>query len=185
MSEKKRGTKSLAVFISGQGSNLSVFLQRQEAFKSLFVISSSDKAFGLKKAERFAVETHILPPKIHWNSLHKDLLHKKIDLIFLAGFMKIIPAEFVSLWKDKIFNLHPSLLPSYKGLNSIERAYNDKAPMGASIHRVTPEVDEGEVLFQEQSVSTEEITSLSLEKAELYTHICEQKLVNSWIEKFS
>ena len=115
--------KKLAVFISGQGSNLSVFLQNKNRFEKILVVSSRAEAYGLEKAKRFGVETLILDKKIDWEELHTNLESQGIDVLFLAGFMKIVPGSFVDRWKGKLFNLHPSLLPEYKGLKSIERAY--------------------------------------------------------------
>lgn len=177
--------KTLAVFISGQGSNLSVFLQNKNKFKDLVVVSSKEGAFGLKKAERFSVKTTVLSPSVDWEELDEQLKSWGVDLIFLAGFMKIVPESFIQKWDGKLFNLHPSLLPKYKGLKSIERAYSDRASVGASIHKVTAEVDGGEILFQDEAVSAESIKDHSLSQVEFYTHVCEQKLLRQWIEKWA
>ena len=177
--------KKLAVFISGQGSNLSVFLQNKENFAELLVVSSHKEAYGLEKAKRFGVEGIVLPRPIDWGALDKILRDKGIELIFLAGFMKIIPPGFVEKWNGQLFNLHPSFLPKYEGLNSIERAFNDKEAIGVSIHKVTPEVDAGEILFQKEAVSSEAVKELSLQEAEFNTHVCEQKLVRDWIKQWA
>lgn len=177
--------KSLAIFISGRGSNLSVFLQKKNRFKNLLVISNRADAFGLEKAKRFSVETKVLENPLQWDALSEELKTRQVDGIFLAGFMKIVPESFVNTWKDKIFNLHPSLLPDYKGLKSIERAYKDNKSVGVSVHKVTAQVDDGEILFQEVAVQSQELKDLSLAEVEQYTHICEQKLVNQWIEQWA
>ena len=181
---KMLAKKSLAILISGRGSNLSVFLQKKNKFKNLWVISNKENAFGLEKAKRFSVKTSVLKNPVDWIELHSQLVEEGIDGIFLAGFMKILPPEFVEQWEEKMFNLHPSLLPDYKGLKSIERAYKDKKAIGVSIHKVTAAVDDGEVLLQEVAVKPKEMENMSLEDVELYTHICEQKLIHQWIEKW-
>ena len=177
--------KSLAVFISGQGSNLSVFLQNKNKFKNLIVVSSNEKAYGLKKAERFGVKTFVLSTPVDWDILQQKLVEWEVDLIFLAGFMKIVPVDLINQWESKIFNLHPSLLPKYKGLKSIERAFNDKEAIGVSIHRVTSEVDAGEIIFQEEALSVDRVKEFRLDQAEFYTHVCEQKLVGQWVNQWA
>ena len=179
------GKKNLAVFVSGFGSNLNIFLKNKERFQSLVVVSSNPKAYALVRAKEHGVESLVLDKIILWDQLQKTLEEKKTDLIFLAGFMKILPPFFVKSWKGRLYNLHPSMLPKYKGLNSIKRAYRAKDSMGVSIHHVTEQIDEGEVLDQQVAVTKKEVLEISLEKAEEKVHKKEHQMVQSWIDRFT
>lgn len=137
-----------AVLISGTGSNLQTLLDRAHDPLPLKVYSSRSGVAGISKARRMGIPVQVLTQtqdkKIDWNELHQDLLKHRIQRIFLLGFMRLIPESFIKMWENKILNLHPSLLPSYPGLNSFERAWDDNAPLGVTIHNVTAELDAGE-----------------------------------------
>ena len=175
--------RSGAIFISGNGSNLQIFLNRQSEFEKLLVLSSDTNAHGVTRAKEAGVEYHILPKKIDWTELDEFLANKEIDFIFLAGFMRIVPGDFVRKWLGKIFNLHPSLLPRFKGLAAIEQAIEANADVGASIHHVTAEVDAGEVVLQELAVSKAELKGLSVEQVTDQVHKVEHSLVEQWIDQ--
>jgi len=177
--------KNLAVFISGQGTNLNVFLENKEKFGKILVISSSPKAYGLVRAENHSVESQVLDKEINWQALNQSLKANKIDLIFLAGFMKILPEEFINDWQGNLYNIHPSLLPKYKGLNAIKKAYGAADDIGVTIHHVTPEVDAGEIVVQEIAIKKEQVSNLSLDEATKLTHQKEHQLVQAWIEKIT
>lgn len=177
MSEKR-----LAVFISGRGSNLQVILDQKEQWEEILVISSREEAYGLTRAQNAGVESLILAPKIDWTELHCELEKKGMNLLFCAGFMKIIPASFIEPWQGKIFNLHPSLLPKYKGLKAIERAFEEGDDIGVSIHHVSPEVDAGEVVLQEVAVVAERVKSMNLEQVIKCVHETEHRLVDRWLK---
>lgn len=174
----------VAVFISGFGSNLNVFLQRREIFDHLLVVSSNPEAYGLKRAEEAGVESLVLASPIDWQALDQRLEKENLDWIFLAGFMKILPAGFVSNWSKCLFNLHPSLLPKYKGLRAIERAFEAGDEVGVSIHRVVPEVDSGEVVLQKVAVHSSQLPTLNLQEVTEEVHRVEHQLVGQWIDKF-
>lgn len=141
-------TQRWAVFISGTGSNLQALLdQLTEPFVKV-VYSSKKSAVGLSRAARMGVPTVVLTHPVDWTALHQDLVARRIQKIFLLGFMKIIPRDFFLKWEDKIVNLHPSLLPAYPGLHSFEKAFADQAPLGATVHRVNEHVDAGLILKQ-------------------------------------
>lgn len=173
-----------AVFISGYGSNLQAILDMNPAIKVALVVSSRADAFGLKRAEKAGVPTLVLSRHPEWQRLHEGLCGAQIDYIFLAGFMKVIPAFFVDLWKNKILNVHPSLLPSYPGTNSIARSYGDKSDMGVTIHVVTAELDGGPVIVQKKVISADETTALSLAECEGRIHAVEHELVTSVIRSW-
>ncbi len=179
------GKKNLAVFISGRGSNLEVILKNKEQFASVLVVSSRSQAQGLQRAKNHGVESIILKSPIDWQQLQDELDRNAIDLIFLAGFMKIVPASFVEKWTGKLFNLHPSLLPKYKGLKAIERAFEAQDTIGVTIHHVVPEVDAGEIVLQEIAVTKQEISHLTLEEATEKTHFKEHQLVQRWVDLYT
>ena len=160
-----------AIFVSGRGSNLSALMECCFLDSIGLVVSSRCDAYSLKKAKRYGIPTKVLMSKIDWQDLLLSLKVHNISKIFLAGFMKILPAHFINKWQKPIVNIHPSLLPQYPGLNSIERSFKDKKPMGCTLHKVIDRVDEGDILF---SSSIPEVSSL--ETAEFLIHIEEQKL---------
>lgn len=173
--------KKLAVFISGYGSNLNVFLQNKDKFADLYVVSSNAEAYGLVRAENCNVDRLVLEQPLSWLTLQQKLIERGTEVIFLAGFMRILPASFVNLWEGRLFNLHPSLLPKYKGLNSIQRAHAAGDEIGVTIHQVTAEVDSGHIVAQKIAVSQSEVGPMSLEEATQRTHACEHELVLAWI----
>ncbi len=147
-----------AVLISGTGSNLQALLDRGHDPLPLKVYSSKPGVPGLSKAKRMGIPVQVLSPNLKsfdWESLHQDLLNHRIQKIFLLGFMRVLPEDFVQKWKNKIVNLHPSLLPLYPGLHSFERAWADKANLGASVHFVTSELDAGQVIRQKKIFRSE------------------------------
>jgi len=150
---------SVAILISGDGSNMVELVKSMDnehpAFPSV-VISNRKNAKGLLKAHDLGVPTEILDTKYLKNiglefetELIKTLQEYNVKVICLAGFMKILSKKIVDKFKDRILNIHPSLLPKYRGLNTHARvlASNDTVA-GCSVHLVTPELDEGPVLAQ-------------------------------------
>ena len=150
---------SVAILISGSGSNMVQLIKSMDhehpAFPSI-VISNKSDALGLKKAQDLGIPTKVIDQNlIKSNGLNFEieliniLIQNKIDIICLAGFMKILSEKFIKKFSDRILNIHPSLLPKYKGLNTHARALaaND-AIAGCSVHLVTAELDGGPVLAQ-------------------------------------
>jgi phosphoribosylglycinamide formyltransferase-1 len=170
--------KRWAVFISGTGSNLGALLEQRGSVDLRLVVSSSSQAHGLLKAKRAGVPTLILSKPIDWQSLLVSLKEFNVNAIFLAGFMKIIPQSFIEDFKGFIVNLHPSLLPAYPGLQSIEKAFQDQKPLGVSVHAVIPEVDAGEILLQRRTEAHEDFKN-----TEFLVHVSEQRLVREVISK--
>lgn len=173
-----------AVLISGRGSNLAAILDCQDVEVGL-VVSSSANAYGLLRARRAGIPTLILSKPINWSALHLELKRRAISRIFLAGFMRIVPQDFIRQWQGRIINLHPSLLPAYPGLRSIERAYADKADMGITVHEVVPAVDEGPAVFRRRCLKGSELDQYSLKHAELLIHLNEQRLVREAIRQWN
>ncbi len=155
MSEPPR----LAILISGNGSNLQSIIDAIEkgflrASISL-VLSNNPDAYGLTRATRHGIATRVLDHRDFANretfdeALGEILDAVSPDLIVLAGFMRILGRAFIDAFPGRILNIHPSLLPAYKGLNTHQRALdNQETRHGVSIHLVTAELDDGPVLLQ-------------------------------------
>ena len=121
-----RRPKNTAVFISGGGSTLQALLELQHQFSISLVVSNKKNILGLLKSKRFGRNHLLLNKDYSFQLLTENLKAMKIDQIFLAGYMKLLPASFVNQWPDKIFNIHPSLLPLYPGLNAADKNYQEK-----------------------------------------------------------
>tara|TARA_A100001234_G_scaffold215165_1_gene219604 strand:+ start:545 stop:1129 length:585 start_codon:yes stop_codon:yes gene_type:complete len=147
-----------AVFISGAGSNLKNLikfsLSKKTPIKITLVISSNRKAKGLKFSKNFKIKSYIfnfLEKKKSETKILKILKRNKIELICLAGFMKILSRSFIKNFKGKIINIHPSLLPKYKGLNTYKRAIaNNEKFSGCTVHIVNSKLDSGKIILQKK-----------------------------------
>jgi phosphoribosylglycinamide formyltransferase 1 len=162
-------------------------------------MSSRPEAIGLLRAKRAGVATELTPlltplqtplktgvKKIDWTTLIRRLDDYGITHVFLAGFMRLVPKELIERFSPgRIVNLHPSLLPAYPGLKSIERAHHDGAAIGCTVHEVIEEVDSGRHLMQRQTLSPREVAVTSLEQAEFLLHVDEQRLVRETISRLS
>ena len=164
---------AVAILISGSGTNMVQLIKSMDdnhpAYPSV-VISNNSDAPGLEKAQYLGVPTEIINENyLKDNNLEfeKELIKilklYNVELICLAGFMKILSKKFVNNFKDRILNIHPSLLPKYKGLNTHARvlASNDTIA-GCSVHLVTPELDGGPVLAQTEVAIKKNETAESL-----------------------
>ena len=122
------------------------------------VLSNRPEAGGLARAQEMGVATEVLDHRTFGEDrasfeteLHKILMAYEIDVICLAGFMRILGAEFVSAWRGRMLNIHPSLLPKYQGLHTHQRALEaGDALAGCSVHEVVPQLDAGPVLGQSE-----------------------------------
>ena len=149
---------STAVFISGRGSNLKNLikfsLKKLSPIKIEFVFSNNKKAVGLKYAKAKEINTLCYNNKktpIFENYLLEVLKKKKIRFICLAGFMKILSSDFIKKFKGKIINIHPSLLPKYKGLNTHSRVIKNKENYtGCTVHFVSSKLDSGKIILQKK-----------------------------------
>ena len=147
-----------AVFISGTGSNLNNLIQFSKKKKSpIFIdliISNNPKSKGLKFAKKFNIEKKIFYFKrktFDEKKLLNVLKDRKINLICLAGFMRILSKNFIKNFKGKILNIHPSLLPKYKGLNTHKRVLKNKEKYtGCTVHFVSPRLDNGKIIIQKK-----------------------------------
>ena len=172
--EKLTGLKKIktAVFISGAGSNLKNIIKFSKLKKFPIsidlVISNTNVAKGLKYADQFKIKKKIFNFKNYKNAeknISLLLKKEKIRLICLAGFMKILSKEFIKKFDGKIINIHPSLLPKYKGLNTHSRAIKNKDKFaGCTVHYVTEKLDSGEVIMQKKIKIAASDNSVSLSK---------------------
>ena len=147
-----------AVFISGKGSNLENLIKfskkKISPISINLIISNTSYAKGLKHSRKYNIQKKIINfknKKLAEKKVFKFLQKKNIKLICLAGFMKILSKNFISKFKGKIINIHPSLLPRYKGLNTHKKAIenNDKFA-GCSVHFVTAKIDSGKIIMQKK-----------------------------------
>ena len=158
-----------AVFISGTGSNLKNLIKFSETKISPIVIkliiSSSKKAKGLKYSTQYNIQKKIVNFNNNFseNKILNYINKKNIKFICLAGFMKILSKNFIKKFKGKIVNIHPSLLPKYKGLNTYQRALKNKEKFaGCTVHYVTNKLDSGKIILQKKTVIDKNETEKSL-----------------------
>jgi len=149
----------IAVLCSGSGTNLQAIIDNVKSgyipAEISFVLSDNKNAFALERAKRSGIETIILNPKDYKTredfdkEVVRNLKNKKIGLVALAGFMRILSPYFIREYKDKIMNIHPALLPSFKGTHGIKDAldYGVKVT-GATVHLVDESLDHGPIILQ-------------------------------------
>jgi len=149
----------LAVLVSGRGSNLQAIIDsidREELDAHLsIVISNTKDAMALKRAEKHGIKTIFIDPSTYLNSKEYDkalvlkLKEFSIDLICLAGYMRILGEEVIQTFEKKIINMHPSLLPAFPGLNAQKQAINHGVKFsGCTVHFVDSGVDSGPIILQ-------------------------------------
>ena len=168
--EKSSGKKNIAVLISGRGTNLRSLINYSKTKKSLIrivlVVSDNFKAKGLNYANKSKINNTVINysnKKSFEDQLLKLLKRNNVDLICLAGFMKILSGSFIKKFYKPILNIHPSLLPKYKGLNTHNRAIQNRDKYsGATVHIVNKKLDSGKIIIQKKVkiLKTETIKSL-------------------------
>ena len=189
--------KKLLVLVSGSGSNLQAIIDAvasgQINGEIVAVISNRADAYGLQRAQQAGIQTFIVASEKNQDRQQYD---KKLaacieplqpDLIILAGFMRILSDDFVNRFADKMINIHPALLPAYKGLHTHQRALRDGIKWhGASVHLVTAELDGGPVILQakvpvekddsEESLAKRVLTQEHIIYPRVVQWFCQQKL---------
>ena len=160
-----------AVFISGTGSNLKNLIKFSKTKISpiliKLIISNSKKAKGLKYSTQYNIEKKVVNFNNNFaeNKVLDYINKKNIKFICLAGFMKILSKNFIKKFKGKIVNIHPSLLPKYKGLNTYQRALKNKEKFaGCTVHYVTNKLDSGKIILQKKVKIKKNDTINSLRK---------------------
>ena len=170
--EKSSGKKNTAILISGRGSNLRSLIKYSKTKKSLIkivlVVSDNYHAKGLRIADKSNIKKIFVKytsKKEFENQLLKLLKSHNIDFICLAGFMKILSGNFIRKFNKPILNIHPSLLPKYKGLGTHSRAIKNKEKYsGATVHIVNQKLDSGKILLQKKVRILKSDSEKSLEK---------------------
>ena len=145
----------IAVLVSGSGSNLQALIDANLSGQIVGVISNKPEAYALARAQKAGIATAVIEHKQYPNReafddvMHQQLLDWDVDLVVLAGFMRILSAKFVQAWEGKMVNIHPSLLPHYKGMHTHQRVLNTGDVFhGCTVHYVTAELDAGHALAQ-------------------------------------
>ena len=187
---KLTGPKKIncAVFISGNGSNLKSLIQfskkKNSPISIELIISDNTKAKGLKFGKIYKISNKVFNYKdkiIAEKKIISEIKSKKIKLICLAGFMKILSKDFIKNFKGKILNIHPSLLPKYKGINTHKRTLsNCEKYSGCTVHFVNSRLDSGKIILQKKVKISKNETAKSLAKKIL---IQEHKLYPKAVRK--
>ena len=152
--------KKVGVLVSGRGSNLQALLDAcaDPAFPAeiVLVISNIPGVFALERAEKAGVATKVIPHKGFPSreafdaEMDKALRAAGVEIVCLAGFMRLLSADFTESWRGSMINIHPALLPSFKGLHTHQRAIEAGVKLhGCTVHLVTPDLDDGPILVQE------------------------------------
>ena len=149
---------SIAVFISGKGSNFKSLYKfskkKNSKYKINLVVSNNVNAEGLKFAKKLKIKNKIINyNNINWaeNKILYNLKKNNIQLVCLAGFMKILSKKFLQNFKGNVLNIHPSLLPKYKGLNTHSKVIQNKEKYsGCTVHYVNSKLDSGEIILQKK-----------------------------------
>lgn len=152
--------KRVAVLISGRGSNMAALIEAAKAkdypAEIALVLSNRPDATGLNTARAAAIATDVVDHAQYAKdrtaferALQAELEKHRIDLVCLAGFMRLLTPWFVGRWQNRLLNIHPALLPAFKGLNTHKRALKAGAKVhGATVHFVVPEMDSGPIIMQ-------------------------------------
>ena len=180
---------NIVILISGRGTNLQALINAssRSSYQISAVISNNPDARGLKKAERYGIDTFIIEHKAFDSKVgfEKSLAAKISEinpsLIVLSGFMRVLGPKFIGLFRGKIINIHPSLLPKYPGLNTHQRVLEDNEEIhGVTVHFVTEELDGGQIIAQDSvpvlSTDTAETLAARVLKKE---HILYPKVIES------
>ena len=167
--------KKACVFISGSGTNLKSIIKNSREYNFpinvCLIVSNNKKAKGIIFAKKFSIPFVCLNTNRYnfEKIIFKKLIEKKIDIIFLAGFMRILSKIFIRKFKGKIINIHPSLLPKYKGLNTFQRALNSKEKFtGCTVHYVDEKLDNGKIILKRKiSISDKDNISTLKKKVQV------------------
>ena len=178
----------IAVLVSGSGSNLQALIDANLSGQIVGVISNKPEAYALQRASNAGIATAVIQHKDYPNResfdavMHQQLLDWDVDLVILAGFMRILSAGFVQNWHGKMINIHPSLLPVYKGMHTHQRVLRTgDAYHGCTVHYVTAELDAGQALAQGVlRVSTHDTESSVAERVHVLEHLIYPQ-VAEWI----
>jgi len=178
----------IAVLVSGSGSNLQALIDANLSGQIVGVISNKPEAYALARAQKAGIQTAVIEHKQYPNReafddvMHQQLLDWDVDLVVLAGFMRILSEKFVKAWEGKMVNIHPSLLPNYKGMHTHQRVLNTGDTLhGCTVHYVTAELDAGQALAQGVlKVSHQDTTHSLAQRVHVLEHLIYPQVVE-WI----
>jgi len=170
--------KNACIFISGTGSNLRSIIHnsRDHNFpvKIKLVLCNNKKASGINYAKKYSIPFRIITGKIKKfeQKALKELFERKISLVCLAGFMKILSKKFLREFNGKIINIHPSLLPKYKGLNTLKRAIKNKDKYtGCTVHYVDEKLDNGRIIIKKRiKIYNNEVEAILRRRVQVEEH---------------
>lgn len=151
--------KKVGVLISGNGSNLQALIDASAAAdypaEITVVISNKETAYGINRAREAGISAHIInhtryPTREAFDAaMNEQLAHHHVDIVCLAGFMRLLSAPFVKHWQGRLLNIHPSLLPQFKGAHAVRDALQARVKeSGCTVHLVTEELDAGPIILQ-------------------------------------
>ena len=166
---------NFAVFVSGNGSNLQAIINAVQSKKIKanlsLVVSDNKKAYALKRAQKAKIKSVIIDPRKHPNrksfdrEVLKNLKKENIHFLVLAGFMRILSPVLTSAYRNKILNIHPALLPAFKGAHAIKDAFDYGVKVtGVTVHFVDAKVDHGPIILQKAAAVYPKDSAASLEK---------------------
>ncbi len=167
----------VAVFVSGRGSNLQALINAGVTSQIAVVVTNKKNVLAVLKAKRSGIPVLYFSKDRNWEDLSSQLKRRRISLIYLLGFMKILPKSFCETWSGRMLNIHPSLLPLYPGLNSYEKCFANQDSLGVTLHEVTPEMDAGDKIYQYCFRKKGDFSRLHLEKERLALAFVEHRLV--------
>ena len=184
--------KNLAIFCSGYGSNFQAILdavkKRKIRAQISLLVCDNPKAYALKRARENEIPIVLISPKLfadrkrYEQILVRILKNQKVDFVILAGFMRIFTSYFIQEFRGRILNIHPSLLPAFKGAHAIRDAFEARVKdTGVTVHVVTAKVDTGPILAQKK---VRVLKGDSLELLEKRIHRAEHELYPAAIQKF-
>jgi phosphoribosylglycinamide formyltransferase-1 len=154
------GRKRVAVLISGRGSNMAALIEaaKEKSYPAeiVLVLSNRPDAGGLETASANGIATEVVDHTKYGKdraafdaAVQTALIKHRIEIVCLAGFMRLLTAGFVNQWPERMINIHPALLPAFKGLDTHQRALDANAKVhGATVHFVVPEMDAGPIIVQ-------------------------------------
>ena len=161
--------KNACVFISGSGTNLKALIKSSRNYNFpiniKYIVSNTKKAKGLRFAKLYKIPYSLINLKNNLNTeqLFKELKKYNISIICLAGYMRVLKKKFIQRFKNKILNIHPSLLPKYKGLDTFNRVIKAKEKItGCTVHYVTDKLDSGKIILKKKINILPEDDSLDL-----------------------
>ncbi|NQT32540.1 MAG: phosphoribosylglycinamide formyltransferase [Candidatus Omnitrophica bacterium] len=184
---------NIAVFASGNGTNLQALIDAEAGGglspgKIVLVVSDKAGAFALERAKKAGIETRVIeangmPREEYDKKVMSEIKDKNVDLIVLAGFMRILSSNFVKQYNERILNIHPALLPAFKGTHGIKDAFEAGVEVtGVTVHFVNEELDAGPIILQEEVPIEKGDT---LETLEEKIHAVEHRLYPKAVKLFA